>query len=156
MATQLIQKFCDDFILFLLQERDENQVIMRKIYEEDWTDEEAREWWIQDNLLNYLANGAAYKNMEEGGVEDLIPGYNIQNWNRDKKFCNLLGEITKDEYEDEILEIYDSLMSWRIEHKGFYHSLIFNYCFRYLYDRTHDDLLTFLKNLIEENTIMPK
>jgi hypothetical protein len=153
MATQLIQKFCDEFILFLLQERDENQVIMRKIYEEDWADEDDREWWIQDNLLNYLANGMAYKKMVDN---DFIPGYDIQRWNQDNKFCNILREITKDEHNDEIEDIYDSLMSWRIEHNGFYHSLIFNYCFRYLYDRTHDDLLTFLKNLIEENTIMPK
>ena len=156
MANQQIQKFCDDFILFLLQVRDENQVIMRKIYEEDWTDEDDREIWIDAVLLNYLANGMAYKNVDKAGFEDFIPGYDIQSWNQDKQFCNLLEEITKDEHDDEIEEIYDSLMNWRIEHNGFYHSLIFNYCYRYLYDRTHDDLLTMLKNLVEENTIMPK
>jgi hypothetical protein len=131
MATQKIQKYCDDFILFLLQERDENQVIMRKIYEEDWMDEDDRENWIEYSLLNYLANGMAYKNVEEGGVENFIPGYDIQRWSQ-------------------------SLMSWRMESNGFYHSLIFHYCYRYLNDRTHDDLIVFLKNLIEENTIMPK
>ena len=155
MATQQIQKFCDEFILFLLQERDEHQVIMRKIYEDDWADEDERETWIE-SVLQFLTNRKAYKNVEEGGFEDFIPGYDIQDWNQDKKFNNLLGEITKDEHNDEIEDIYDSLMGWRIEHNGFYHSLIFNYCYRYLYDRTHDDLLTFLKNLIEENTIMPK
>jgi hypothetical protein len=150
MATDKIQELCNDFLFYLLDERDENHIIMTKIYDEDWENEDECELWVNAVLLNYLGNGLDYRERDQ-----FIPKYDIQNW-KGPKVRELMSEIIKDEYNDEINTLYESLKFWRIDSGGFYTSIIFNYCYRLVYDRSYADLIQFLKTLYESNSIMPK
>ena len=156
MATEKFQELCDkfqelvdDFLFYLLDERDEEHIILTNIYREDWIDENDRELWVNDILLQFLGNGLDYVDGQQ-----YIPGYDIRNWG--EKLRALMGQLTKEEYQNEIDVLYDSLRFWRIETDGFYNSLIFNYCYRFVYDRPHTDLIDILKKLYENRNIMPK
>ena len=150
MATNKIQELCESFLFYLLEERDENHIIMTKLYEQDWTDENECELWVNAVLLNYLGNGGDYID-----GKNFIPKHDIRHW-RGKRVCELMREIMKEEYVTEINTLYESLRFWKIESDEFYASLIFNYCYRLVYNRSHMDLIEFLKNLYESNTIIPK
>jgi len=151
-ATEKIQEICEDFLFYLLEVRDENHIIMTKIYEENWADEDECELWVNDSLMNFLGNGLDY--FENG--QSFIVGVDIQHWDEKDKLNHLLEEIAKDEHQEEIGLLYGSLRSWRIASNGFYTSIVFNYCYRYIYNRTYDELIECVKNLYESKIFMPK
>jgi hypothetical protein len=148
MANQLMQQFCQEFLLYLLEVKDENQLIINKIFDEDWGPD--RELWITNSLLDYLGNGLDYK---ENGVV-LINGRDVRCWEGTRK---ILNEITKYEHNAEIKQINADLRDWRIEYPhAFYSTLIYNYYYRFVHDRTDEELITFLRELIHANIIIPK
>lgn len=150
MATEKIHELCEDFLFYLLDVNDETHIIMTKIYEEDWQDEDECDLWVNAILLNYLGNGFDYVD-----GDNFIPGYDIRNW-QEEEIRKLISEISKEEHLTEIDELHESLKFWRIESDGFYNSIIFNYCYRLVYDRQYTDLIEFVKNLYESRNIMPK
>jgi hypothetical protein len=157
MATEKIHELCEDFLFYLLDTNDETHIIMTKIYEEDWQDEDECELWVNETLLNYFGNGLDYLDLNEN---KFISGCDIRNWQEEKdterKIRELISEISKEEHLTEIDELHNSLRFWRIESNGFYTSIIFNYCYRLVYDRTYIDLIEFVKSLYESRNIMPK
>jgi hypothetical protein len=155
MATEKIHELCEKFLLYLIDERDENKYIMTTIYEEKWRDEDECNRWVNDILTNYLMNGLDYLFYTPTGYQ-YIPGRcDIRSW-KSVKACEALREIMKEEYISEITTLYKSLENWRMEDDEYYSSIIYNYCYRLVFDKSHTELIEYIKQLYESNIIIPK
>lgn len=98
----LMKDFCESRIIFLLEEKDTEQHILRKIRGEEWENDSIRDHWVDNDLNYYLA--LENESIRINGIR--LQSTSLQDWNT-KKYHELMCEITQRQYWRTLFDMAD-------------------------------------------------
>lgn len=133
-ATELLTNICEKYIIYLLEEIDEDQLVLRKIRDGDWISEEERYKWIISILIHYLILGSHDSN-----------GISINEWILSTE-SQIFQELEKEEYREEMRQIRKRLVIGNAN----INLLMYNFYSKLLYSKKDEDLLKYINMLCPE------
>jgi hypothetical protein len=133
-ATELLTNICEKYIIYLLEEIDEDQLVLRKIRDGDWVSEEERYKWIISVLTHYLILGSHDSD-----------GISINEWILSTE-SQIFQELEKEEYREEMRQIRKRLVIGNAN----INLLMYNFYSKLLYSKKDEDLLKYINMLCPE------
>ena len=137
-AIELLTNICEPYIIYLLEERDSEHIILRKIRDRNWKNKEERERWISIKLICYLKFGSHYTH-----------GFTIHEWiisEIPEIYSEMIQELEKEKYREEMEDLRRMLV---IGDSNF-ETLILNFYSNLILTKTDEELLEYLNMLCPE------